>query len=56
MVDNEEIDLIADAVVRKLSKQIYNIMHSFSWYTVELLQMGENDFISSPTYEEAIRD
>ena len=49
MVDNEEIDLIAEAVARKLSKQIYNMFYSWSMFI-------DSEDGTTPSYEEAISD
>lgn len=56
MVDNEEIELIANAVAKQLSKEVYNMLCSFSWFLVEAIDADEFGSASIPTYADAIRD
>lgn len=49
MIDNEEIQLIADEVERRLLKKIYNMFYAWSMF------IGEDD-ATTPSFEEAIKD
>ncbi len=56
MVDNEEIGMIVDAVSKQITRQVYNMLHSFSWYIIQMVEGNEFDTITIPSFEDAIRD
>ena len=49
MIDNEEVQLIADEIERRLLKKIYNMFYSWSMF------MESEDGVT-PSFEEAIKD